>query len=80
MTYKAALKLCKRVGTNRATGDELRAMYANMLAFQHGGSAEQYYAGIPGGTDQEIAEFARGLMRDRALAWDVLVGDKPCKS
>lgn len=78
MTYKQALKECKRVGTAHATGDALRAMYAGLLEVQHGGAAEQYYLGLQDyaqGTDTEIAEVARTLLRDRAKAWSVLMGD-----
>ena len=73
-TYKQALKECKRVGIAHASGDALRAMYAGLIALHHGGSAEKYYAVIPQATDQEIAEYSRSLMRDRAKAWDALMG------
>lgn len=73
MTYKQALKQCKKVGTNNATGDTLRAMYASLLTFQHGGDGERYYNALPAGDDQAITERARELLRDRAAAWEALV-------
>ncbi len=75
-SYKTALRECKRVGTAHASGDGLRAMYAGLVALQHGGSAEDYYAYLPQGSDMEIAEAARELLRDRAQAYDVLMGVK----
>lgn len=77
MTYKQALKECKRVGTAHATGDALRAMYAGLLELQHGGAVERYYQRlqvIAPGTDEEIGEASRALLRSRKKAWDVLMG------
>lgn len=81
MTYKQALKQCKKVGTAHASGDALRAMYANLLTVQHGGDdtdAERYYEALLvdrsgcAMDDKQIAECARVLLKDRDLAWERL--------
>lgn len=75
MDYKAALKECKRVGTARASGDAYRAMCADMVAFQHGGNAQRYYAILQGtGSDEDARQMMLTWMRDRASAWKVLIG------
>jgi hypothetical protein len=75
LTYKQALKTCKRVGTAHATGPALCAMYAGLIELQHGGSPERYYTYLQTtGDDNGIAVSARKLLRDRAKAWDVLMG------
>lgn len=73
--YTRALKQCQRVGTSHATGDALRAMYAKLVAQMHGGDAERYYAYLESTAgDRATMEVARALLRDRATAWDVLMG------
>lgn len=74
MTFKQAAKACRKAGTAHATGDALRAMYAELIADRQGGDAEKYYASLPQGTDSGMMEAARALLRDRAKAWDVLMG------
>lgn len=74
MSYKAALKECHKVGTNHATGDSLRAMYAALIAQMHGGSAEKYFEALQVcKTDDNITQRSRELLRDRQTAWDVLI-------
>jgi hypothetical protein len=49
----------------------------DLIAFQQGGQAEKYYAYLQSkATEQEssIRDFAVPLLRDRAAAWDVLMG------
>lgn len=78
MTYQSASKQCKRTGTAHATGDSLRAMYAALVAQIHGGEAAKYYAWLQAhatGDDNNITETSRCLLRDRAMAWDVLMGN-----
>jgi hypothetical protein len=74
VSYKKAMQQCRRVGTARATGDALRAMYAALLVTQHGGDAEAYYRAL-GGTadDRATTTAAREMLRDRARAWGVLI-------
>lgn len=76
MTYKAALKACKKSGTSRATGDALRAMYAGLIQLQHGGAVERYFEFLQGNSvdDKDVADKSRGLLRDRAKAYDALMG------
>lgn len=74
MTYKDALKQYKKVGAAHATGDALRVMYADLIGSLHGGKPEKYYEWLKPGTDHEIIEQARILLRDRQKAWDVLIG------
>ena len=74
LSYPAALKWCKQVGTAHATGDGLRAMYAQLIGQAQGGDPQLYYRWIKGEADHEIAEQARMLLRDRQKAWDVLMG------
>ncbi len=74
MTFKEAKKACRKVGTAHAAGDALRAMYADLIAHRQGGDAETYYVWLPRGDDGETMEAARSLLRDRAKAWDVLMG------
>lgn len=76
MTFKNALKLCKKVGTAHASGEALAAMYANLVNVQHGGDAEKYYNYlIKNGLDDDkkIIDLARELLRDRAKSWDILM-------
>jgi hypothetical protein len=75
VTYRDALKQCKRVGTAHASGDALRAMYAGLIALQHGGPEEVYYKELQScapATDAEIATKARELLRSRNRAWEVV--------
>jgi hypothetical protein len=74
MTFKEAKKQCRKVGTAHAQGDALRAMYAELIAFQQavtGGSAEKFYAHLQTVADDAIAESARELLRDHWKALDV---------
>lgn len=75
MTFKEALRACKKVGTNHAEGDALRAMYANMIAwhwpaFQLDGA--KFYAHLLTMADSEIANEAHRLLRDRFAALLIL--------
>lgn len=76
MSYKDSLKLCRKIGTAHATGDSLRAMYANLIAGSHGGAAEKYFQHLQttNGNDDQITETSRELLRNRAKAWDVFIG------
>ena len=83
MTFREALKRLHKVGTAHATGDSLRAMYADLIAFQHNGGdtrwrykqAEKFYAWLADkGDDGEVADAARVLLRDRQKAWDIQMG------
>lgn len=75
-SFKDAKKLLKRVGTAHAEGDALAAMYAELIALHHAGNVEKYYVYLCGsdGTSEGIRAMALPLMRDRAKAWDVLMG------
>lgn len=66
MTYKQAVRECKRVGTNHAEGDALPAMYARLIAGAHGGAPENYYAALF--CDDTMIVKARHLIRDRQSA------------
>jgi len=78
MTFKEAIKQCKKVGCAHATGDALAAMYANLVAQMHGGKADLYYKFICSkSNDSDITEASRTLLRDRAKAWDVLMQINP---
>jgi hypothetical protein len=58
MTFKEAQKQCRKVGTARARGDALRAMYAELIAFKWYaiGNAEKFYAHLQG-TCKRSLEF-----------------------
>jgi hypothetical protein len=74
-TYKTALKQCHKVGTAHASGDALRAMYANLIAGMHGGSAEKYFAHLQkhAAHDPGIIDEARSILRNRETAWNILL-------
>lgn len=75
MNLKEARKELKRVGTRWAEGDALRAMYADLIAFQHGGKADRYFKHLQeNSTDDAITAASRELLSDRSKAWDVLMG------
>lgn len=78
LSLAEARKQMRRFGTAHAHGDALRAMYVDLIVMKHAGDATKYYAwfqGQPARTDQEISKTARVLMRDRLVAWDVLLGN-----
>ena len=69
MNYTQALKECKRVGTDHAEGDALRAMYAKLITVQHGLIGPQrFYAYLTTVADAEIAHKARRLLRSSGRA------------
>jgi len=74
---EADRELCK-VGASRVSGDALRAMYARAIETNHSGKAVKYYDYLRAAAgDDEIRERALPLLRDRAIAWDVLIGIFP---
>ena len=78
MTFKQAKARCRKVGTAHATGEPLAAMYADLVALHHGGDPAKYYTHLRVMVDDAaIANAARELMRDRAKAWDALMGVSP---
>jgi hypothetical protein len=75
MTFKEAKRELRRVGTSKATGDAYRAMWAETLAFAHGGRAETYYEWFTEYTfnDASIRIEGNRLMSDRAASWEALM-------
>jgi hypothetical protein len=77
MTFKEAQKQLRKVGTSRAQGDALRAMYAEMIAQRHFaiGNPEKFYAHLQAvaHSEQMITERARELLRDSDLALCVVL-------
>jgi hypothetical protein len=74
--FITALKDLRRTGTARATGDSLRAMYAQMIVSAHGGdtkTAELYFNALPH-DEQACVSKSRELLRDRAASWEFLMG------
>lgn len=77
MTYKLAKKELRKIGVAHATGDSLIAMYAEAITSNHGGKAELYYDWISAQgpvNDVDVQIIALPLVKDRAKAWDVLLG------
>jgi hypothetical protein len=78
MTFKEAKRQLRKVGTGRAQGDALRAMYAEMIAFKwHAiGNPEKFYVHLQAIPDDEqtITEHARQLLRNSNMALDVVLG------
>lgn len=75
MTYAAAIDQLHRGGCKYATGDALRAMYADLISSSHGGKPEHYYASLQDTKDDaDTFERTKSMLRDRATAWDVLMG------
>jgi hypothetical protein len=77
MTFKEAKKQLHKVGTSRAQGDALRAMYADLIAFKWYaiGNPEKFYAHLQAVAHDEkaIYERARELLRDHYAALDVVL-------
>lgn len=75
-TFVDAMKQLRKVGCAHAQGDALKAMYADLLAKTQGGKAAKYYAYMQsaGEAEKDIRDLAVPLLRDRAKAWDVLMG------
>lgn len=77
MTFKEALKACRKVGTAHAQGDALRAMYADMIAFKWYaiGNPDKFYRHLQGFADDEksITDEARRLLRDHVAALDAML-------
>lgn len=77
MTFREAKKQLRKVGTSRAQGDALRAMYADLIAFKWFaiGNPEKFYAHLQTIADDEraIAAEARALLRDSNKALDVVI-------
>lgn len=76
-SFVEAKKQLRKVGAAHAQGDALKAMYAELLVVQHGGNAVKYYEYLQASadsTEKGIRAVALPLMRDRAKAWDVLMG------
>lgn len=77
MTFKEAKRECRRVGTSHATGDALRAMYAELIVLNHPGlnqhSAPKFYEHLQTlGDDDAITHRSRELLRNGLAAADVL--------
>jgi tetraacyldisaccharide-1-P 4'-kinase len=76
MTFKEAKKACKKVGTSRASGEALAAMYADLIAFKWFaiGNPEKFYNHLRElATDAAITDRARELLRDHNTALDVVL-------
>lgn len=76
LTFKDAKKECRRVGTSRAQGDALRAMYADLIAMHHFaiGNPEKFYAHLQAfDTERAITDRSRELLRDSNVALDVIL-------
>lgn len=76
MTFKEAKKECRKVGTSRASGDALRSMYAEMIAFKWYaiGNPEKFYRHLQSSaTDDDITNEARRLLRDHGEALDAML-------
>lgn len=76
MTYKEGLAACKKIGCAHATGDGLRAMYANLIPFHAclaPGTAEKFFFHLQKfGSDREVGDEARRILRDPATVWGIL--------
>lgn len=72
LTHSQAVKALWKDGAAHAQGDALIALYAMNIETNHGGKAKTYYAHLQ--TKPEPRERMLELMRDRAKAWDVLMG------
>ena len=80
MTYAAAIKHCRTLPmATHATGDALCAMYADLVAVQHG--FDQRTAGAfiyphlcNCRTDADIHAEAKELMANRDEAWNCVTG------
>ena len=78
--YRTAQKECRRRGTAHATGNSLRAMYAQLICFTYWGKKMEprFYQHLQKfGTDTEITAEARELMRDHGRTMDIALADKP---
>lgn len=76
MTFKEAQKQCRKVGTAHASGDALRAMYADMIAFKwHAiGNPHKFYEHLKDfDSDQAIYKRATELLKDHWEALDVVL-------
>lgn len=76
MTFKEAKKACRKVGTSRASGDALRAMYADLIAFKWGaiGNPDKFYLHLQSmADDAAITGEARELLRDHGKALDAML-------
>jgi hypothetical protein len=76
MTFKEAKKQLRKVGTGRAQGDALRAMYADLIAFKWFaiGNPEKFYAHLQTiSGEQAITEEAQALLRNSNAALDVVL-------
>lgn len=76
LTFKEAKKACRKVGTSRASGDALRSMYAEMIAFKWYaiGNPEKFYRHLQSSaTDDDITNEARRLLRDHGEALDAML-------
>lgn len=76
MEYKTAKKALRRIGTARASGDALRAMYAKLIAF-HCRVGDKAIPTIykhlqQQESDTEIFTESRRLMREPAVILDVV--------
>lgn len=50
-------------------------MYADLISSSHGGKPEHYYASLQDTKDDaDTFERTKSMLRDRATAWDVLMG------
>lgn len=77
MTFTEAKKQCRCVGTAHASGDALRAMYAELIVVTHPGlnqySQERFYTYLQGCiNDEATASCSRELMRNGWAAAEVL--------
>lgn len=78
-SFRESLRMLRKTGTAHATGDGLRAMYAQLICNIHGGDlktiARFYFPHLQKRTtDEAVTNESRELLRDRAAAWDVIMG------
>jgi len=77
LTFAKAQKQLRKTGYSRAAGDGYAAMWAEAIQTKHGGDAAKYYQYLQefsDGTELGIRTLAMVLAKDRAKAWDVLMG------
>lgn len=71
VTYEKAREQLARIGCAHAKGKPLAAMYADLIAVAHGGSASRYYGVLVAHDDPQPVAIV--LLRDRSAAWDALM-------
>lgn len=74
-SYMQATTELRKVGTAHATGDSLRAMYAQLAAQRmRGAKPERFYDALAGKTDDELLQAYTRLSMDAGHYTVVLLG------